>query len=271
MTALFDYTLLPYEPVSDVDGKHTSSFVLDAVIDAAGAGDLRRSVRSLQTALGVDATVWGAKRDGSGYSWELYFYDYSREDPRYRVDNVLEAVGDAAPALTLAVAEHPRRHFMFSVDVCCSAPRPVHLYFYDVGERMTGLSYGAAPDGWVLENHYAFYEPGGDDRVLREKVQDSPHLPPGASAQAVLVPELLACRRICVANKPTCDGVYFSGVRLSQFLRFLEAFGHDPALVSTIARNENALDHMLYDVAFDYRVSPSGEVEVLKSAFYGTA
>ena len=76
---------------------------------------------------------------------------------------------------------------------------------------------------------------------------------------------------MCVANKPTCDGVYFSGVRVSQFIDFLETWVGDAGLASTIRDEEGALDHMLYDVAFDYRAAPGGEVEVLKTAFYGTA
>jgi len=268
---LFDYTRLPYEPVGTGAGGPSSSFVLDLAIDAVGGDVLRAPLEALRVALGDDATVWGLKLGPCGYSWELYFYDYSRIDPRFRVDRVLAVIGDVAPPLALSVPVDPRRHFMFSVDVASTAPRPVHLYFYDVGERMTGLSYGADPsDGWTLENHYSFYEPATEAALLREKVVDSPNVSAAVPVERILVPELVDCRRVCVANKPTCDGVYFSGVPLSQFAGFLRSFDYDQELVSSVARHEPELDHILYDVAFDYRSDASGELEILKSAFYGT-
>jgi hypothetical protein len=274
--AFFDYTRVPYEPASDPAGKWSSAFVLEAALDAAGASSLKEPVRALGATLGVDATVWGAKQTAEGYSWELYFYDYTRTDSRFGLRPVLDVLGAVGPVGTaLPVDAGSRHHFMFSVDVAptfASENRipAVHLYFYDVGERMTGLSYGYGPAGWVLENHYAFYEPSTETALLNEKVRDSPHFGPGVAVERVLVPELLDCRRVCVANKPTCDGVYFSGVRLSQFIHFLESWSHDPSLASTVRAEDAALDHMLYDVAFDYRASPAGEVQVLKTAFYGT-
>ena len=271
--AFYDYTGLCYEPVNDPTGKWSSSFVLEGVLDAAGAGAMKGIVRSLGGAIGVDATVWGAKRTREGYSWELYFYDYTRQDPRFCVSRILDVIGRSGPSgLPPLVDGCPRRHFMFSVDVApTTGEEGVHVYFYDVGERMTGLSYRFDASGWVLENHYAFYDPITDGALLREKVADSPRLGPDVPIERVLVADLLDCRRVCVANKPGCDGVYFSGVTVAQFIRFLETFGHDPAFVAVVRKNEPALDHMLYDVAFDYRTTPGGDLEIIKTGFYGTA
>jgi hypothetical protein len=274
--AFFDYTRFPYEPVCDPSGKWSSSFVLEAALETAGAGGLKAPIRALGAALGADATVWGVKHSTDGYAWELYFYDYTRGDARFGLDALLETIGPVAVLGAPRPPEaSPRRHFMLSVDVspafaAVDGTAPVHFYFYDVGDRMTGLSYRFEPAGWVLENHYAFYDPRSEITLLAEKVADSPRLGSGVDAAQVLVPDLVDCTRVCVANKPTCDGVYFSGVRVGQFIGFLEAFGHDPALVAVIRAHDHALDHMLYDVAFDYRTTPTGELEVLKTGFYGT-
>ena len=240
---------------------------------------MKAPLRALGAALGADATVWGAKHTTDGYAWELYFYDYTRGDARFSLDALLDTIDPVGgPAVPRPAEASPRRHFMLSIDIPLAAvaearagTAPVHFYFYDVGDRMTGLSYRFEPNGWVLENHYAFYDPRTELTLLVEKVADSPRVGPGIDAAMVLVPDLVDCTRVCVANKPTCDGVYFSGVGVRQFIRFLEGFGHDPELVAIIRAHEHALDHMLYDVAFDYRTSPAGELEVLKTGFYGTA
>jgi hypothetical protein len=274
--AFYDYTGIRYEPVRDPSGKWRSSFILEAALDAAGDSALKEIVRAVGETVGAGATVWGAKRMGNRYSWELYFYDYTRENPRFRVSGVLEAIGRTAAQESISPDEsRPRRHFMFSVDLTTApdddAAAPSHYYYYDVGDRMTGLSYRRDVSGWVLENHYAFYDPTAEAALLREKVLDSPRLGPDVPVQQVLLADLLDCRRVCVANKPSCDGVYFSGVTVAQFIRFLETFDHDRRLSAAIRTNESALDHMLYDVALDYRTTPRGDLELLKTAFYGTA
>src|SRR5207248_9410358 len=106
-------------------------------------------------------------------------------------------------------------------------------------ERMTGLSYGADPsDGWTLENHYSFYEPATEAALLREKVVDSPNVSRAVPVERILVPELVDCRRVCVANKPTCDGVYFSGVPVSQVAGLLRVFACHRGLRAAIAQRD---------------------------------
>ena len=89
-----------------------------------------------------------------------------------------------------------------------------------------------------------------------------------AYVAAVLVPELRSCRTICVANKQTHDCVYFSGVDVRQLLIFLTRLAYPEAIVAFVRQNLANLDHLLFDVGFDYRMDGDGLV-VLKSGYYG--
>ena len=76
------------------------------------------------------------------------------------------------------------------------------------------------------------------------------------------------CRTICVANKQTHDCVYFSGVNVDQLLWFLNRFSYPEPIRSFIADNRSNLDHLLFDVGFDYRMDGTS-LAVLKSGYYG--
>ena len=81
-------------------------------------------------------------------------------------------------------------------------------------------------------------------------------------------PELADCRVIVVANKRRNDGIYFSGISIDQLLFFLRRTGYPPDLVAYIAANRDGLDHMRYDVGYDY-VMQDGRIRVLKASYYG--
>ena len=90
----------------------------------------------------------------------------------------------------------------------------------------------------------------------------------GMALDAVLVPELRRCQTICVANKQTHDCVYFSGIDAAQLLAFLERLRYPRPIVAFVRENLGNLDHLLFDVGFDYRAE-AGELAILKSGYYG--
>jgi hypothetical protein len=84
----------------------------------------------------------------------------------------------------------------------------------------------------------------------------------------LLIPELRDCHTICVANKQKNDMVYFSGVNVDQLLLFLKMLHYPLPLIAFVEENRGKLDHLLCDVGLDY-VANGGEVEVVKSGYYG--
>jgi hypothetical protein len=84
----------------------------------------------------------------------------------------------------------------------------------------------------------------------------------------LLWPELCDCHTICVANKQHNDTVYFAGVNVDQLLLFFDRVGYPAEIVDFVRANRGDLDHLLYDVGYDYRTR-ADEVEIIKSGYYG--
>ena len=58
--------------------------------------------------------------------------------------------------------------------------------------------------------------------------------------------------------------VYRERVRLF----FLKRLRYAPQLTAFVEANHSRLDHLLYDIGFDYRIV-GGQIQILKSAYYG--
>jgi hypothetical protein len=272
---LFDYCHFPYSPATPVEGKLPSGYLLDRSFRFMKCdARFNKLVQTLKSQLGENSTVWGVKNIDGQLIWEFYFYNYGRRNPHITPSRILEAMH------TFFRMEHPPacdgvRYFMFSIDVLPAyfetgkLPN-IHLYFHNVEDRQTGLSYLFDGNEIRLENHYAFYRPASEQRALRQKVADSAILDPSRILlEHVLIPELTDCHTICIANKQDCDAVYFSRIDVNQFLFFLRRFGYDEELIDVVDRDQSLLDHLRYDVGFDYFLK-GGELIVKKSGYYGT-
>ena len=57
-------------------------------------------------------------------------------------------------------------------------------------------------------------------------------------------------------------------MNVSQLLFFLNKLRYPSPLIECVRSNESRLDHLLFDVGFDY-VAEGGNVRILKSGYYG--
>ena len=64
------------------------------------------------------------------------------------------------------------------------------------------------------------------------------------------------------------DTVYFSEVNVDQLLLFMRRLDYPAGLVGFVEENRAKLDHLLFDVGFDYRVE-NGDLRIIKSGYYG--
>lgn len=270
-----NYCLWDYSPAAPVEDKFRSINLLFQSFDHAGLGSRAFDlVEAIRDGIGPFRTVFGIKLLGDRLAWEFYFYDYARRQRNVSITRVLSAM---QPYLRCELAVDERLpYFMFSIDLdaeLASGRRPldvVHLYIGNPGSSVSsGIAYALRTDGTALENFYFFFDGRNQLADAAAKICSSAYFDETrGSIEEVLLPELRECRTICVANKQTHDCVYFSGVDLAQLRWFLERFSYPKPIVEFVAANHTNLDHLLFDVGFDYR-REGNSLAILKSGYYG--
>jgi hypothetical protein len=271
----YNYCWWPYQPVAPVANKYRPATLLFHTFDVARL-DARaiEIVRRLREAIGCFRTVWGAKRVGDRLAWEFYFYDYARRERQVSITRVLEAL---RPLVRCEVPVNERLpYFMFSIDInqdIVTGSRDldvVHMYVGNPGSTVSsGIAYALRAEGTTLENFYFFFDGSQQLTEAAAKIACSAQFDAlQIAVERVLWPELRNCHTICIANKQRHDTVYFSGVDVDQLQFFLKALAYPAEIVGFIEENRAKLDHLLYDVGFDYCVL-GDQLRIEKSGFYG--
>lgn len=270
-----NYCLWDYSPVAPAEDKFRSVNLLLQSFDHAGLDPRAYAlVDALRESTGAFRTVFGVKYIAGRLAWEFYFYDYDRQQRLLSATQVLQAIAPWVPC-ALAVDEQ-LPYFMFSLDLDAEiatgarALDVLHLYIGNPGSTVSsGIAYGLRADGCRLENFYFFFDAQAQQAEVADKIACSVHLnTERLSVDQVLRPELRDCRTICVANKQDHDCVYFSGVTVDQLIFFLAWLDYPTAIRDFVARQRGQLDHLLFDVGFDYRAD-GDRLQVLKSGYYG--
>lgn len=271
----FDYCLWEYPPLGDPQGKLRSVNLLYQSFAAAGLGERALGlVAALRAGLGESRTVWCVKQDAGVPSWELYFYDYERLQRTRSMTRVLELV---RPWIRCNILPREQReYFMFSFDITAqvlAGERPLEslqMYVGNVGSTVSsGICYALTEEAIRLKNFYFFFDARSQMQQIVNKLTSSAYLDlDGFDPGSILWPELRQCQTIVLANKQTHDGIYFSRVTLAQLLLFMRRLNYPEATQEYVRKNGSQLDHMLYDVGFDYRME-NGVLQILKSAYYG--
>ena len=272
---LSDFCLWEYAPAAPVEGKLRSASVLFNSFDVAGIDDrIYGFVDAIRSGFGALNTVWGVKKLGNEIGWEFYFYDYRRSERQRSVARFLELIRPFARC-KVPVNEN-LSYFMFSVDVDegilsgSGDLEEIHVYIGNAGSTVSsGISYSFKERGTSLENFYFFFDAKKELSQIVGKAACSAHFDEAAvSIDEILWPELRDCGVIVVANKRNNDGVYFSRINVDQFIFFLKRMGYPPGICRFVEDRRSELDHLLYDVGFDYRLE-DGSLVILKSGYYG--
>jgi len=270
-----NYCLWSYSRATPSEDKFRSVNLLYQSFEHAGI-DARACdiVEAIRAAIGPFRTVFGIKLLPGRLAWEFYFYDYERRARQVSISRVLAAIRPFVRCEVRANENLP--YFMFSLDLDAelAAGRRdldvVHMYVGNPGSAVSsGIAYALRPGGTTLENFYFFFDAPAQLDEAAGKIRSSAYFDDTRlDIDEVLVPGLRACQTICVANKQTHDCVYFSGVDVDQLVAFLERLRYPEPIVSFARENRGNLDHLLFDVGFDYR-GEAGGLAVLKSGYYG--
>jgi len=252
-----------------------SSSLLFQAFDSAGVDDrVYNLVEAIRTWAGLGRTVWGMKQQGEDIFWEFYFYDYRRRERQRSITGFLEAI---RPFATCPFKANERSdYFMFSVDIDHDliAGRKnlneIHVYLGNPGSTVSsGICYSLTSGPTRLENFYFFFDARKQIGEIMDKVACSSHYDAAAlGLDQVIWPELRNCNVIVIANKQFNDGIYFSRVNIDQLIFFMKRMAWPEKLISFVEENRFKLDHLLFDVAFDYRME-GNTLMILKSACFG--
>lgn len=270
-----NYCLWQYAPTRPAEDNFRSINLLLQSFELARIDERAYDIVNLiRDAIGPFRTVFGIKLLGGRLAWEFYFYDYARRQREVSISKVLAAIRplvrcDVQPNESLP-------YFMFSLDLDAelAAGRRdldvVHMYVGNPGSTVSsGIAYAVRTTGTTLENFYFFFDAARQLNDAAGKICSSAHFDDTRlPVDEVLVPELRRCRTICVANKQTHDCVYFSGVDVRQLSHFLERLDYPRPVVEFVREHASRLDHLLFDVGFDYRME-GGRLKILKSGYYG--
>ena len=272
----YDYCHNSYTPIISPRGKLSSEVLLEnSFLPSVHQKTFLSIIKKIRDAIGPWNTVCGVKLDRSTITWELYFYNNRRMDPRKTVTNIVKILRSyfEIPVFKNAGIE-TQPYFMFSVDLSDGIFRSkqidsVHLYMEGRSGVSQGNSYYWGYDGMCFENHYDFYLMPQEAKQFIYKIKQSAILAKDSVSflKHGLVRQLMLCHKICVAHKKDKDGIYFSRVNIGQLLCFLEYFSYPNHIVDFIRTHQEKLDHLLYDVAFDCTLGPKGFV-FGKSSYY---
>lgn len=271
----FDYCLWEYEPPAPFENKFRSLNLLFHSFEALGVHKRAfELVQTIREGIGVSRTVWGVQQSGKDISWEFYFYDYRRRDRKRSITKLLDIIRPFAPCGIQANENH--HYFMFSIDIDkdlisgAGDLKEVHMYIGNPGSLVSsGICYALTQKGTKLENFYFFFDAKKQLDDIITKIACSSFVDTTKiGIDRILWPELRDCKIIVVANKPYNDCIYFSRVNIDQFIFFLKRMHYPGEIISFVEENRARLDHLLYDVAFDYRME-GPELMILKSAYHG--
>lgn len=273
--AQYDFCLWEYRALVPSAGKLRSINLLANSFEAAGLGKRAfEIVGAIRQGLGDSRSVWGIKQENGRLSWEFYFYDYARLERERSIPRLLELIG---PWIACDVKTSERQpYFMFSIDLDRAQlleGKPleeIQMYIGNIGSAISsGICYEVTREQTRLKNLYFFFDAQRETDNIVGKLTSSVHLDVNEfDLNAVLWPELRDCQTIVVANKQQRDGVYFSRINVGQLLFFMNRMRYPREHVAFIEQNRGSLDHMLYDVGFDYCVE-NGSLKIVKSAYYG--
>jgi hypothetical protein len=270
----YDFCLWEYQPLAPHVNKFSPATLLFHSFDVAGVNSLFfELVRAIRAGIGRSRTVWGIKWAGQKLKWEFYFYDYRRKDRERSISRLLEVI---RPFIACDIRANEHFHyFMFSLDIYdellsgTKSLNEVHMYIGNPGSTVSsGICYSLTKNTTRLENFYFFFDAKRQQKEIFSKAYCSAYIDAGISIDQIFWPEMRNCKVIVVANKQQNDAVYFSGINIDQLIFFLKRLHYPSELIAFTESNRSILDHLQYDVGYDYQMEGK-KLVILKSGYYG--
>jgi hypothetical protein len=189
--------------------------------------------------------IWGVKKDGNNYRWEIYYYTL-REDIRIRSWDILGDKYDISE----------EEHYYFKHDDV-----PLGLPFWGYGKfKKQGVLYPESKI-FVIDTYRSFYD-------NYNKYMDK--LGYGVIKQIFrdVVLEKYTCYEICIHNKkPDQIFIQYLGISNQDFLQFLIEQAYPANVVDFVQKNINANKYYINnEITIVYDIKSQ---QIVRSGFYG--
>ncbi|MCA9060726.1 MAG: hypothetical protein KDA85_19575 [Planctomycetaceae bacterium] len=271
----YNYCHWPYSPPASGLGKlRPGALLFQAVSEMPHSDWLTETLQAIRRGIGDFRSVYGIKRIAEQWALEIYIYDYQRQERIVSIERLEASTGGRLRFPETVDPQVP--YFMFSFDLteqtaaAGGSLESVHVYIGNPGSDVSsGIAYEFTDSTCQLENFYFFFDAQKHQDQIIDKLGCSVYSQPWLiSIHELYRPELRNCHTICLANKRTCDTVYFSGVTIDQLEFFLQWQQYPAPFREYVRASHSRLDHLLFDVGVDYRVV-NGRIEFLKHGIYG--
>lgn len=279
--ALRSYALREYATGVSPEGRfHPANILYHSFRSAGLESESAALCTATRSEFGRSGTAWGIKHQpGVDRAWELYYYQHADSSVPLSLLTAgrLVRLLDGWGLRTAAGAVAPMKRFSLSFDLDAavlrgSAVAELHAYL-DQGPMHppSAVSYRIGPEGLDLENVYLLCRQDPPDLdVPRRWFYSSMFVDYDQTDEGeVFWPELVACDHIALAHKPRSEGVYFGGVTVDQLVTFLHRVDFEANVTRYVIEHKAELDHLRFDVGFDFVGRPGGGVRIVKSAIYG--
>jgi hypothetical protein len=270
----FDYCLYPYKPITYTENKLKSINLLkNAIKYTSLTKEINLIIKKIQEEIGENKTVYGIKNEKGKISFELYFYNYNKKDPSINISRIKKIL---EPHLKISVQPNEKlNYFMFSIEltekeIMGKNIEGIDVYFSGHGPFPTGPCYSLIEKKMKMKNSYVFFNTNENMIQIINKIKQSAFIDfQKINLNQIIIPELVNCKRICVSNKQENDCIYYSGLNINQLIFSLKYLDYPKEIINFIESNKNKLDHLIYDVGFDY-VMEENKLKIIKSGYYGT-
>jgi hypothetical protein len=278
--SLYNYCLWPYKPYRPLanDDQPAISLLFESFRLHGVDAYCHELVSQLIHVVGPCQTVFGIKTVDGEPSWEFYFYDYESLNRRLSSFSIIRCFPGCEQVSQSLDDRIP--YFMFSLEITLQqiqAQISPSLTFYlgnPGGALFGGKSYCVDSANFQIrfQNIYHFYDYQLNQQEIVHHLSSSLHLR-GCFASDGYAPfnaySFFVCQTLCIAHKPTCDGLYFSGVPLTSLLDFCSTFHVHSMLADFLLNQRSAFDYLLFDVGLDCQLTTAGHA-FPKTAIYAS-
>jgi len=248
-----------YRPVRPlVDKVRAENLLWHSLLHAGVLERWDAPLHAIQRRLGRDRSVWGifVDLDGGALSWELRLLNSEPDSPLGVLDIVRETLApwiDLAPGLS---ETPPYVVLALRFDARTMGRIPTVELHERQGDSHELAVFRMSLDERTLVSRDVVLEPKRHIDEVLPLIKHSEFVDFAADKRLlgrVLIPELFACRRLHISKRHGCDALAFSGINIEQLLFAYKRFEFPAALLDFLTAHQAQLEHLLFDVAVEYR------------------